>query len=145
MRRPRSRAAKWHKARGLAGKLRNQCLMTVADHGRDPGQRGDLLRRPLSVTPRNQDARGRILPVHSAQESAGGAVRLRGHTAGVGDDHVCLAGIDCRGQAGMSQLGANDFAVRPAGPTSEVLNVVFCHVASVITWVDCRSNEPNFR
>jgi hypothetical protein len=32
----------------------------------------------------------------------------------------------------MAQLGAYDFAVSPAGSTSEVLNVVFCHVASLI-------------
>jgi hypothetical protein len=32
----------------------------------------------------------------------------------------------------MAQLGAYDFAIRPAGSTSEVLNVVFCHVASLI-------------
>jgi hypothetical protein len=32
----------------------------------------------------------------------------------------------------MAQIGADDFAVCPAGPTSEVLNVVFCHVVSLI-------------
>ncbi len=125
-------AASGTKARGLLGDLRYQRLMAVADHGVDAGQRGHLLRRPLRITAGDQDARSGIFPVHSAQEGAGGAVRLRGHTAGVGDDHVGLAGTGSRGQAAMAQLGAYDFAVRPAGPTSEVLNVVFCHVASLI-------------
>ena len=53
--------------------------------------------------------------------------------------------ITAAGGTAMAQLGAYDFAIRPAGSTSEVLNVVFCHVASVITWIDCRSNEPYFR
>jgi hypothetical protein len=31
----------------------------------------------------------------------------------------------------MTQIGAYDFAVCPAGPASEVLNVIFCHVISL--------------
>ena len=38
--------------------------MTIADHGMDAGQRGDLLRRALRVTSGDQDARGGIFPVH---------------------------------------------------------------------------------
>ena len=66
--------------------------MAVADHCVDTGQRGNLLRRPLSVTSGDQDARGGIFPVHSAQEGAGGAIGLGGHAAGVGDDHIGPAG-----------------------------------------------------
>jgi hypothetical protein len=34
----------------------------------------------------------------------------------------------------MAQLGAYDLAVSPAGTASKVLNVVFCHVASLEQW-----------
>jgi hypothetical protein len=106
--------------------------MAIADHGMNTGQRGELLRRPLGITSGDQDARGGIFAVHSAQEGAGSAIGLGGYAAGVGDDHIGSAGARSRGQAAMAQLGADDFPVRPAGSTSEVLNVVFCHVASLI-------------
>ena len=122
----------WHETRGVLGDLRYQRLMAVADHGVDAGQRGHLLRRPLRITAGDQDARSGIFAVRAAQEGAGGAVRLRRHTAGVGYDDVGLAKTGSRGQPAMAQLSAYDFAVRPAGATSEVLNVVFCHVASLI-------------
>jgi hypothetical protein len=114
------------------GYLCNQSFMTVADYRVDAGQRRDLLGRPLSVATGDKDARGGVFAVHSAHEGTGGAIRLRGHTAGVGDDHIGPAGAQSRGQPAMAQLGAYDFAIRPAGSTSEVLNVVFCHVASLI-------------
>jgi hypothetical protein len=106
--------------------------MTVADHRVHAGQGGDLLRCALSVTTGDQDACGWIFPMDSAQKGAGSAIRLRGHTASVGDDDIGPGGAGSRAQAAVAQLGAYDFAVRPAGPTSEVLNVVFCHVASLI-------------
>jgi hypothetical protein len=67
-----------------------------------------------------------------AQKGTGRAIGLRGHTARVGDDYIGPFGAGSRAQAAVAQLGAYDFAVRLAGPTSEVLNVVFCHVASLI-------------
>jgi hypothetical protein len=106
--------------------------MTVADHRVHAGQGGDLLRCTLRVTTGDQDARRWIFPVDFAQKGAGGAIRLRGDTTGVGDDYIGPAGTGSRAQAAVAQLGAYDFAVRAAGPTSEVLNVVFCHVASLI-------------
>ena len=106
--------------------------MAVADHGVDAGQRGDLLRRPLRIASGDQDARSGVFPVHAAQEGAGGAVRLCGHTAGIGNDHVGPGGAQSRAQAAMAQFGAYDLAVCPAGTASEVLNVVFCHVVSLI-------------
>ena len=110
--------------------------MAVADHGVDAGQRGDLLRRPLRVAAGDQDARSGIFPAHAAQEGAGGAVGLCGDTAGIGDDHVGPGGAQSRAQAAMAQLRADDLAVGPAGTASEVLNVVFCHVVSLINRTD---------
>ena len=116
--------------------------MAVADHRVNAGQCGDLLRRPLRVTSGDQDARGGILPVRAAQEGAGCAVRLRSHTAGVGDDHIGLVGAQSWGEAAMAQFSTYDFAVRPAGATSEVLNVVFCHVASLINgWMPLKQRH----
>ena len=107
--------------------------MAVADDGVDSGQSGDFLRRALGVAAGDQDACGWIFPMDSAQKGAGSAVRLRGHAAGVGNDHIGPVWTGSRAQAALAQLGAYDFAVGPAGPASEVLNVVFCHVASLIT------------
>jgi len=54
----------------------------------------------------------------------------------------------------MPQFGAYDLAVRPAGTAAEVLNVVFCHVVSLINatpfqvgslqapWTYCEEIEP---
>jgi hypothetical protein len=106
--------------------------MAVADYGMHSGQRRQFLRRALRITPCDQDARGGIFPVHFAQERARSAVRLRGHATGVGHNHVSLGGASSRGQAAMAQIGTDDFAISAAGPTSEVLNVVFCHVVSLI-------------
>jgi hypothetical protein len=116
---------------GLLGKLRYQRFMTVADHGMHSGQRRQFLRRALCITSCDQDARGGVFPVHFAQERARSAVGLRGHAAGVGHNHVSLGGGLSRGQAPIAQIGADDFAVCPASPTSEVLNVIFCHVVSL--------------
>ncbi len=106
--------------------------MAVADDGVDSGQSGNLLRRPLGVTAGNQDACGRIFPMHFAQEGAGSAIRLRGHAASVSNDHIGPGWTGSRVQAALAQFGADHFAVGPAGPAPEVLNVVFCHVASLI-------------
>ena len=106
--------------------------MAVADHGVDAGQRGDLLRHSLRITSGNQDAGGGVLPAHAAQKGAGRAVRLRSHAAGIGNDYIGPGGAQGRAQAAMAQLGAYDLAISPAGTASEVLNVVFCHVASLI-------------
>ena len=120
------------KARRLLGNLRYQRLMAVADHRVDAGQGSDLLRRPLRVTTGDQDARCGIFPVHAAQEGTGRTVGLRGHTAGIGDDHVGSTGAQSRTHAAMPQLSADHLAVGPAGSAAEVLYVVFCHVASLI-------------
>jgi hypothetical protein len=69
--------------------------------------------------------------VNPAQKGSGGAVRLGRNTAGVGDNDIGLGWAQRRAQAAMAQLGAYDFAVRPAGTASKVLNVIFCHVASL--------------
>src|ERR1700760_4908602 len=106
--------------------------MTIADDRVDARQLGNLLRCALGVTSSDQDAGGRVFAIDSPQESAGGAVRLGGHAAGVGDDHVGTAGVCGGGGDAGTQLGAYDFAVRPAGPASEVLDVIFCHVASLL-------------
>ncbi len=106
--------------------------MAVADHGVDAGQRGELVRRPLRIAAGDQDARGGVFPPHAAQEGAGGAVRLGGHAAGIGNDYVGLGRAQSRAEAAMPQFGAYHLAVRPAGPAPEVLNVVFCHVVSLI-------------
>ena len=121
-------SGKWHEACGMLGKLRNQRLMAVADDCMDSGQRSQFLRRALRITSGDQDACRGIFPVHFAQEGACRAVRLRGHAAGVGHNHVSLGGGFSRGQSPLAQVGTDDFAVCPAGPTSKVLNVVFCHV-----------------
>jgi hypothetical protein len=81
-----------NKACNLLSYLWYQSFMAIADHGMNTGQRGDLLRRPLSVTSGYQDARGGVFPVHSAQEGAGSAIGLGGHAAGVGYDHIGPAG-----------------------------------------------------
>jgi len=70
-------------------------------------------------------------PPHTAQEGPGCAVRLGGHAAGIGNDHVGPGGAQSRAQAAMPQFGAYDLAVSPAGTAAEVLNVVFCHVVSL--------------
>jgi hypothetical protein len=114
------------------GHFRHEAFMAVTDHGVHPGQRGNLLGRALSVTAGHQDARGGIFPVDFSQKSAGSAICLRSDTASVGNDYIGPGGSGSRAQAAVAQLGANDFAVRLAGPTPEVLNVVFCHVASLI-------------
>ena len=106
--------------------------MTVADDGVNAGQRSDLLRRALGVASGDQDACGWIFAMDFAQKGTGGTIRLGSHTAGVGDDHVGPAGAQGRGQAAVAQLGAYDFAVGPAGSASEVLDVIFCHVASLL-------------
>ncbi len=102
--------------------------MAVADDGMDAGQRGDLLRCPLGIAAGDQDTRGGVFSAHAAQKGASCAVRLGGHTAGVGNDHVGPGGAQSRGQAAVPQLRADDLTVSPAGTAAEVLNVVFCHV-----------------
>jgi hypothetical protein len=119
------------KVDGLLGHRRDESFMAIADDRVHAGQRGDLLRRALRVATSDQDACGWVLPMDSAQKGASGAIRLRGHAASVDDDNIGPSGTGSRAQAAVAQLGAYDFAVRPAGPTSEVLNVV-CHVASLI-------------
>src|ERR1700733_1230438 len=106
--------------------------MAVADDRVHTGQGSDFLRRALSITTGDQDACRWILAMDFAQKGAGGAIRVRGHTASVGNDYIGVGWAGSGTQAAVAQLGAYDFAVRLAGPTSEVLNVVFCHVASLI-------------
>ena len=74
------KSARGTKAAALLGDLGYQRLMAVADHGVDAGQRGELVRRPLRIAAGDQDARGGVFPPHAAQEGAGGAVRLGGHS-----------------------------------------------------------------
>ena len=112
--------------------LRNQGFMAVTDHGVDAGQRGNLLRRPLRIASGDQDAGGGVLPPHAAQKGPGRAVRLCGHAAGIGNDHIGPGGGQGRTQAALPQFRAYDLAVSPAGTAPEVLNVVFCHVVSLI-------------
>ncbi len=69
--------------------------------------------------------------MHAAQKGAGSTVRLRGNAAGVGNDYVGPGRAESRAQSELAQLGAYDLAVRPAGAAPKVLNVVFCHVASL--------------
>ena len=68
-----------------------------------------------------------------AQTGAGGAIRERGHPARVGNDYIGLGWGSRRRDvrpAVAQPLGAYDSRhVRLAGPASEVLNVIFCHVA----------------
>ena len=106
--------------------------MAVADHGVDAGQGGELVRRPLRIAAGDQDAGGGVFPADAAQEGAGSAVCLGGHAAGIGNDYIGPGRAQSRAEAALPQFGAYDFAVRPAGPAPEVLNVVFCHVVSLI-------------
>ena len=134
------------KVDGLFGHRGDESFMTVADHCMHAWQRGDLLRRALSVTASDQDACRWIFPMDSAQKGASSAIRLRGHTTSVGHDYISPGGAGSRAQAAVAQLGAYDFAVCPAGPASEVLNVIFCHVASLINSMkDTRSKDGEFR
>ncbi len=82
-----------NKVGGLFGHFGDESFMTIADDRVDAGQLGDLLRCALGVASCDQDARGGVFAVHSSQESAGGAIRLGSHAAGIGDDHVGAAGV----------------------------------------------------
>jgi hypothetical protein len=106
--------------------------MAVAYHGVDPGQGGDFFGRALRITAGDQDACGWVFPMDFAQEGAGRTIRLRGHAASIGNDYIGPGWTGSRPQPALAQLGAYDFAVCAAGPASEVLNMVFCHVASLI-------------
>jgi hypothetical protein len=106
--------------------------MTVADDRVHTGQYSNLLRGALGIAAGDEDACGWIFAMDFAQKGARSAIRVRGHTASVGNDYIGLGGVGSGVQAAPAQIGAYAFAVRPAGPTSEVLNVVFCHVASLI-------------
>jgi hypothetical protein len=65
-----------------------------------------------------------------------------GNTARVGNNDVGLGRIQSRTQAAMAHFGTYDLAVSPAGAAPEVLDVVFCHLASLEQSMDgCRSNE----
>jgi len=46
--------------------------------------------------------------------------------------YVGTGRVESRMQAATTQLGTYDLAVSPAGTAPEVLNVVFCHVVSLI-------------
>jgi hypothetical protein len=69
--------------------------------------------------------------MHPAKKRAGGAISLRGHTAGVRNHYVRLPGAGGRSHALPAQFGAYDLAVSPAGTAAKILNVIFCHVASL--------------
>ena len=119
--------------------------MAIADDCVDAGQFGDFLRRALRVTSGDQDARGwvfaSILRRKTRAVRSAWAVTLQVLAM------IRRPGLDFgRGQAAVAQLGAYDFAVCPAGPTSGVLDVVFCHVASLINgWIPAQRKANSGR
>ena len=66
------------------------------------------------------------MPTKTTERRCSKRLKLR-----LADNDIGLGWAQRRAQAAMAQLGAYDFAVRPAGTASKVLNVIFCHVASL--------------
>ena|ERR1700761_6364795 len=121
-----------NKGRGLLSDLRHKRLVAIADHGEDAWECGDFLRRPLRITAGHQNASFGILAVGAPDKGTCGLVGLLCHSTGIGDYDISSVSIRGGKKAAASQLGSDDFAIRSAGTATEVLNVVFCHFASLL-------------
>jgi len=111
---------------------------------RDTGKSGDLTRRPLGVTPGDDDASIGIFAMHAADSSTCVLVRRCGDRAGVQDDNPGFVGPGSSFQATLIELTLDRGTVSLGGPASKIVYVVRCHrtiVAALLTEVVGRQSS----
>ena len=115
----------------LCRQIRHESFVAVADNRVDALEGSNLAGGPLGVAARHHNAGVGIFALHTADEGARRAVGLRGHATRVDDNDIGLRRPCRRHEAAPAKLRGNRLSVGPAGPTTEILNVVFCHHSPV--------------
>ena len=94
--------------------------MRIADDQRNAFDRGQFLRGALRVASGDQNARVRVIAVHTAHGLAHLIVGGRGDGAGVEDDQIRIRGGSGGGKTFRGQAGFNGGTVGLGGSTAEV-------------------------
>jgi hypothetical protein len=104
--------------------------MAIPNDGMHTFQGSDLAGSTLRITAGHDDTCPGIGALHPAEERTCGAISLLGNTACVHNNHVRRRAAG-GSQAAPTQLRVDGFSIGAACATSEVLNVVSCHVVSL--------------
>jgi hypothetical protein len=105
--------------------------MAVADYGGNTSHSSQFVRSALRITARDHDSCIRIYAMSAPDKCTGGAVCLRRHAARIHDDHIGLRRM-ALGKSGRAQAATYRFAIGARRSASEVLDVKFRHIYSLL-------------
>src|SRR5687767_14265063 len=120
--------------------------MRVSDDPGNSGQLGDLLRRTLRVTTRNENTGRRIIPMRTSNRMAHIVVCVGSYRASVQHDEILRPCVSGGAIPASLQDGANRGSIGLRSPASEVLYDKLLHDGNILAATSSRSprgTQPN--
>jgi hypothetical protein len=105
--------------------------VAVADDGGHSGHCGQFIRGALSIAAGDDNPGLRIEAMRAADKGACGAVGFGGYAAGI-HDHYIGGGGRSLDETGGAQTATDRFAIGAGGPASEMFDVKFRHISSLV-------------